>query len=111
MSFLISESLKDKIDLDTLTKEDMHDGLTNYELFELTVSDNKVYLSLYSNNFVIKNYYMIKKVNSNFKSLYFKENMKFKFKSIKNYNNKTVLTIFIDEKLFWENIEDEEYSN
>ena len=108
MNFFISDSLKDKLDIETIVNQKTSNESNSYELFELIESENKVFISYYVNNFIVKKQYNIKDVNS---CIRFKKNMQFKFKSIKNYNNKIILTIFIDAKLFWEFIEDEKHIN
>ena len=108
MNFFISDSLKDKLDIDSLTKKVVETNSYNYELSSIEESEGKVFITFYIKKPDIKKFYRFKEIND---SIRFKHNIDFNFKSIKNYNNNILLTIFIDAKIFWESLEDEKHSN
>ena len=99
-NIILSDSIKDKIDIDQFNYDEI------FYVQEIICKDEIVFVTfIYNDNLKIRKNYTIKSIHIEDDNYIFKEKLTFNFSSFGNTSEIKLITVCINAKLFWSNLD------
>ena len=107
MSLYVSSEIENIVNMQTANNQ--KEAVNN--VIEININDKMCNVHYASKHLTIRSTYNLSEICIDNRTLKFAKPLTFKFKSFKKYDDKYIVILSIEAKLFWENLKDEEHNN
>lgn len=108
MKYYVSNELKGRIDMNS-SQAPFDQSQSTCHVQNIDVCEGYVYLQYYCKSLLLKPRITFDCLTISDKVRHFLSPMEFKLKSIKKDDNKLLVTIFIEDELFWEKLDEKDH--